>query len=84
MGGLFGGGGGGDGGAAQRQLDMQKENVAKEEARVLQDKTKLAEQKQASLKTRSRGGMRPLLAMYREDPELGVKDSSKLGGSGTA
>lgn len=83
MGGLFGGGGG-DGGAAQRQLDMQKENVAKEEARVLQDKTKLAEQKQASVRSRTRGGMRPLLAMYREDAELGVKDNSKLGGSNMA
>lgn len=82
MGGLFGGGGG-DGGAAA-QLEQQRQQIAKEEARLLQDKTKLAERKQASLKSRARGGTRPLLAMYREDAELGVKDNSKLGGSNMA
>lgn len=79
MGGLFGGGGGGDGGASQKQLDMQKEQLAKDEANVVKDKTKMAEQKQAGLKSRTRGGTRPLLAMYREDAETGIKDNNTFG-----
>lgn len=79
MGFLFGGGG--DGGAAARQLEQQEKQIAKQEKAQLQEKTEFAQQEQGRLKSRRRGAMRPLLASVRQDSELGVQDSTKLGGS---
>jgi hypothetical protein len=79
MGFLFGGGGGGDGGAAQKQVEMQEKQIAKEEKQLAAQETQAAETRQATMKARRRGGLRPLLSMAREDSEIGITD--KLGGS---
>lgn len=76
---LFGGGGG-DGGAAQKQLENQEKQIAKQEAAQLTEKTEMAQREQAGMRARRRGGVRSLLSAARMDSELGVQDSTKLGG----
>jgi hypothetical protein len=78
MGGIFGGGGGQDNSAAEKQIAMQKEQITKEDAKLAQQETSLAQKTQAGMKARRGGGLRSLLSAERTDSELGV--SSKLGG----
>lgn len=80
MGGLFGGGGGGGGGAAQEQLNIQKEQIRKQEENLAKQETDLAKRTQAGMKARRGGGLRSLLSAERTDSELGVGNSTKLGG----
>jgi hypothetical protein len=80
MGGLFGGGGGGGGGAAQEQLNIQKQQIAKQEENLAKQETDLAKRTQAGMKARRGGGLRSLLSAERTDSELGIGNSTKLGG----
>jgi hypothetical protein len=80
MGGLFGGGGGGGGGAAQEQLNIQKQQIAKQEENLAKQETELAKRTQAGMQARRGGGLRSLLSAERTDSELGIGNSSKLGG----
>jgi hypothetical protein len=80
MGGLFGGGGGGGGGAAQEQLNIQKQQIAKQEENLAKQETDLAKRTQAGMKARRGGGLRALLSAERTDSELGIGNSTKLGG----
>ena len=79
MGGLFGGGGG-DGGAAQRQIEQQKEQLARQEAELNAQKTEAAQKAQASMMARRRGGLAQLLSTEREDAATGIQTTTKLGG----
>lgn len=79
MGGLFGGGGGG--GAAQEQLNLQKEDIRKKEENLAKQETDLAKRTQAGMKARRGGGLRSLLSAERTDSELGIGNSTKLGGN---
>ena len=79
MAGLFGGGGGG-GGAAQEQINMQKQKIAKDEEHLSKQETDLAKRTQAGMKARRGGGLRALLSAERTDSELGIGNSTKLGG----
>lgn len=80
MGGLFGGGGG-DGGAAQRQIEQQKEQLARQEAELNAQKTEAAQKAQASMMARRRGGLAQLLSTEREDAATGIQTTTKLGGN---
>ena len=70
MSGLFGGGDGG----ASKQIAMQREQLAKQEAQMNQQRTELAQRSQAAMKARQRGGQRMLLTGMDET------DATKLGG----
>lgn len=78
MGGLFGGGGG-DGGAAARQIEQQREQLAKQEAELNAQKTEAAQKAQASMMARRRGGLAQLLSTEREDAATGIQTTTKLG-----
>jgi hypothetical protein len=79
MGGLFGGGGGGSG-AAQEQINLQKQQIAKQEEQLSKQESDLAKRTQAGMKARRGGGLRSLLSAERTDSELGIGNSTKLGG----
>lgn len=72
MSGLFGGGG--DGGASE-QLKMQREQLAKGEARNLAKSTELAQRTMAGIKARRGGGQRVLLSGVYDG-----QDKTTLGG----
>ena len=79
MGGLFGGGGGGgSSAAAEEQVQVQKQQIARQDAQLATQESNLAKKTQAGMKARRGGGLRQLLSSERTDSELGV--SSKRGG----
>jgi hypothetical protein len=77
MGGFFGGGGGGGGGEA---LELQKQQIKKQEEQLAKQESELAKRTQAGMQARRGGGLRSLLSAERTDSELGIGNSSKLGG----
>lgn len=82
MGGLFGGGGGGGGGsaAAEKQIELQKQQIAQQETQLAKQESDLAKRTQAGMKARRGGGLRSLLSTERTDSELGIGNTTKLGG----
>lgn len=76
MSGLFGGGGASA--AQERQLQQQEEQTKRQEARLTQERSELAERSMAGMRARRGGGLRMLLSAERPD-ELGVQPT-KLGG----
>ena len=79
MGGFFGGGGGGgSSAAAEEQIQVQKQQIAKQDAQLSAQESNLAKRTQAGMIARRGGGLRQLLSQERTDSELGVQ--SKLGG----
>jgi len=81
MGGLFGGGGGGGGAAAaEKQIELQKQQIAQQESQLSKQESDLAKRTQAGMKARRGGGLRSLLSAERTDSELGLGNSTKLGG----
>ena len=70
MSGLFGGGDGG----ASKQLELQRQQIAQQEAGVARERTELAKRTQAGLLARRGGGLRFLMSGVDES------DKTKLGG----
>lgn len=81
MGGLFGGGGGGGGSAAaEKQIELQKKQIEQQEMQLSKQESDLAKRTQAGMKARRGGGLRSLLSAERTDSELGLGNTTKLGG----
>jgi iron only hydrogenase large subunit-like protein len=78
MGGLVGGGGKPDTSAAERQIEMQRQETERMRMQAEQERRDLSEQMASKRMARARGGSRMLLSEARLNPEAGVDET--LGG----
>lgn len=68
-----------DNSAAERQIELQRQETARAKAQAEQEQVAIAEETAARRRARQRGGSRMLLSEARVAPEVGVETLGAMG-----